>query len=181
MRCALAILAIVGDLAAQPQDVLSARWRDGEIRSEYVGAARETELSLGLLPAGQHGTLTLVFSARLRNVAQAEPPGTLLVRVAAGLTVNPNVIRRPVLRFLLDPGTQQATVIDASNRLRFLDPDPAATLDNGSAVISLVEFIQLLRAAVISGEILGLDFVLTSHQHQALQTFGMRILRPQGR
>jgi hypothetical protein len=162
----------------QLEDVLSARWRDGEIRSEYIAAARETELSLGLLPVGQYGTLTLVLSARSQQRAPAEPPDTLRVRVGAGLNVNPNAIRRRVLRFVLDARTERTTTIDASDRLRVLDLDPAASLDNASATISLVEFIQLLRADVITGQILGLDFSLTSKQREALRDFGMRVLRP---
>lgn len=165
-------------VARQIDAVLSARWRDGEIRTEYIAATRETEMSLGLLPSSQHGTLTLVLSARLQHRVPAEPPGTLQVRVGAGLNVNPNVIRRPVFRFVLDPSTQRTTTIDASERLRFLDPEPGTTIDNASATISLVEFIQLLRAEVITGQIFGLDVSLTPKQREALRAFGNRVLRP---
>ena len=164
-------------VAGQLEDVLSAGWRDGEIRSEHIAGTRETELSLGLLPSGQHGMLTVVLSARLQQRDRAEPPGTLHVRVGAGLNVNPNVVRRPVLRFVLDPGTGRTTTIDASERLRFLDLDPAATFDNASAIISLVEFIQLLRAEEITGQAFGFDFGLTSKQREALRAFGIRVLR----
>lgn len=162
----------------QLQDVLAAKWRDGEIRTEVISSTRETETSLGLLPSGQHGTLTLVLSARVQQRAPAEPPGTLQVRIGAGLNVNPNAIRRPVLRFILDPKSPKATTIDASDRMRVLDLDPSASLDNVSATITLVEFIQLLRADVITGQILGLDVSFTPKQRDALRDFGMRVLRP---
>ncbi|MBI3493940.1 MAG: hypothetical protein HY047_19505 [Acidobacteria bacterium] len=162
----------------QLQDVLAAKWRDGEIRTEVISSTRETETSLGLLPSGQHGTLTLVLSARVQQRAPAEPPGTLQVRIGAGLNVNPNAIRRPVLRFILDPKCPKATTIDASDRMRVLDLDPSASLDNVSATITLVEFIQLLRADVITGQILGLDVSFTPKQRDALRDFGMRVLRP---
>lgn len=168
------------ELAVTPQlqDVLAANWRDGQIRTEVISGTRETEISLGLLPSGQYGTLTLVFSARLPKSASAEPPGTVQIRIGAGLNVNPNAVRRLVLRFILDPKTSQATTIDASDRLRILDLDPSASLDNASAVITLVEFIQLLRADVITGQILGLDVSLTSKQREALRDFGTRVLPP---
>ncbi|MBI2220597.1 MAG: hypothetical protein HYU53_05260 [Acidobacteria bacterium] len=165
-------------VARQLQDVLAAKWRDGEIRSEVISSTRETEISLGLLPSGQHGTLTLVLSARLPQRPPVEPPGTLQIRIGAGLNVNPNAIRGLVLRFVLDPKSPQATTIDASDRLRALDLDPSASLDNASAEITLVEFIQLLRADVIAGQILGLDVSFTEKQRDAMRDFGMRVLRP---
>jgi len=82
-----------------------------------------------------------------------------------------------VLRFVLDPTSPQVTTIDASDRLRVLDVDPSASRDNALAVITLVEFIQLLRADVITGQILGLDFSFTPKQREALRDFGMRVLR----
>lgn len=59
-----------------------------------------------------------------------------------------------------------------------LDLDPSASLDNASATITLVEFIQLLRADVITAQILGLDVSFTPKQREALRDFGMRVLRP---
>jgi len=166
-------------LAATPQvqDVLAANWHDGEIRAEVISSTRETDISLGLLPSGPYGTFTLVFSARLPQSISPEPPGTIQVRIGAGLNVNPNAIRRLVLRFVLDPTSPQVTTIDASDRLRVLDVDPSASRDNALAVITLVEFIQLLRADVITGQILGLDFSFTPKQREALRDFGMRVLR----
>lgn len=176
---AFAVAEEVGIAATrQLDDALAAKWRDGEIRSANIASAKETDISMGLLPSGRHGTLTFVLSARLQQRAPAEPPGTLQVRIAAGLNVNPNAIRRPVLRFILDPKGPKTTTIDASDRLRILDLDPAASLDNASGTITLVEFIQLLRADVITGQILGLDVSFTPKQRDALRDFGMRVLRP---
>src|SRR5574338_835314 len=109
---------------------MAANWRDGEIRTEVISSTRETEISLGLLPSGQHGTLTLVLSARLPQQPPVEPPGILQVRIGAGLNVNPNAIRRPVLRFVLAPKSPQSSTIDASDRLHVLELDPSASLDN---------------------------------------------------
>lgn len=168
-------------VAGQLQDVLAARWRDGEIRAEKISGTAETEISLGLLPVGPYGTLTVVLTARVQQGPVAEPPGSLQVLMGAGLNVNPNAIRRPILRFVLDPQGPRTTTLDASDRLRILDLDPSASLDNASATITLVEFIQILRADVITGQVLGLDVSFTPKQRDALQAFGMRVLRPAAR
>lgn len=157
---------------------LLAVWSDGEIRSQTIAATRETEMFLGLLPSGRHGTVTLVLSARLPRNPQGEPPGALQVRAAVGPRVNPNVIRKPVLMFVLDAGSKQAITLDLSDRLRGREIEPGTAIDNAIATISLVEFIQLLRAESVTGQILGLDFSLTSMQRQALREFGDRILKP---
>lgn len=161
----------------QLEDVLASNWRDGEIRVQYLPSTQETQLSVGILPASPHGTLTFVLSARLRQRAPTEPPSTLQARIGVGLRVNPNAIRRPVLSFVLDPKTPRATTIEASDRLRLLDLDPTASLENASATITLVEFIQLLRAEVITGQILGLSVSFSREQREALQEFGLRVLR----
>lgn len=165
-------------VAHQLQDVLAAKWRDGEIRTERIANTQDTDISLGLLPSGQHGTLTVVLTAQVQQRMPAAPPGTLQVRIGAGLNVNPNAIRRPVLRFVLNPKSPEVMTIDASDRVRVLDLDPSASLDNASATITLVEFIQLLRADVITAQILGLDVSFTPKQRDALRDFGMRVLRP---
>jgi len=177
---ALVITAVVAMSGAVPSatqltDVLSAKWRDGEIRSQVIPSTGETEISLGLLPSGQHGTLVLVLAARVQQRVPAEPPGTLQVHIGAGLHVNPNVIRRPVLRFVLDGKGPKGVTIDASDRLRTLEP---SSLDNASATITFVEFVQLLRADVITGEIFGLEVSFTPQQRAELRDFGMRVLRP---
>jgi hypothetical protein len=169
----LVVAALTGQLDAGS----AAAWGDGEIRSRYSEATGETEILLGLLPSGPHGTLTLVLSARLPHV-QGEPPATMQVRADAGLRVNPNVIRRPVLVFVLDPGSERSITVDLSDRLRLAEVGPGAAIDNGIATMSLVEFIQLLRAETVTGQILGLDVSLTLKQRQALREFGDRIFRP---
>jgi hypothetical protein len=169
------IAAVIGQDAG-----LLAVWKDGEIRSHQIGATRETEVFLGLLPSGPYGTVTLVLSARLPRRPQGEPPGSLQVRAAVGMRVNPNVIRKPVLMFVLDAGSKQAITLDLSERLRGREIEPGTAIDNAIATMSLVEFIQLLRAESVTGQILGLDFSLTSKQRQALREFGDRILKPSG-
>lgn len=176
-------IAGVGELrgtlpASQLTDVLSAKWRDGEIRSQAIPSTGETEISLGLLPSGPRGTLTLVLSARVRQRVPAEPPASVHLFVGAGLNVNPNAIRRPVLRFVLDANSPKSVTIDASDRLGILDLDPSSSLDNVSAAITFVEFVQLLRADVITAEILGLNVSLTRKQRDALRDFGMRVIKP---
>ena len=163
----------------QVQDVLAAGWRDGEIRTETIPGSRDTEVSLALLPSGPQGTLILVLTAR--SAPQRLPSGvptTLQVRIGAGLNVNPKAIRRPVLRFILDPNRRNVTTIDASNRLRFHDPDPSASLENAAAIITLAEFVDLVRANAIAAQMLGLDVSFTAKQLDALRAFGMRVLGP---
>lgn len=156
---------------------VQAAWRDGEIRSRNIGGTGETEMSLGLLASGQHGTATLVLSARLPR-RSVEPPGVLQVQASVGERINPNMIRGRALTFVLDAGTQRAMTIDLSERLRFLDLEPGTAIDNATATLSLVEFIQLLRSETVTGQVLGLDFSFTSPQRQSLREFGDRILRP---
>jgi hypothetical protein len=162
----------------QLQNVLAANWRDGEIRTETIPSAGETAISLGLLLAGEHGIVTMVLSARVQQKVPRDPPAEFQVLMGAGLNVPPNLIRRRVLRFVLDAGGPNATTIDASDRIRVLDPDPAASIDEASATITLVELVQLLRSDVITAQILGFDVSLTTQQRNAVRDFGMRVLRP---
>lgn len=98
--------------------------------------------------------------------------------MALGARVNPNVIRKDTLVLVLDAGSQRTTTVDLSKRMRFPYLGPGTAIENATATLSLVEFIQLLRAESVTGQILGLDFSLTSKQRQALREFGDRILQP---
>jgi hypothetical protein len=154
-----------------------AMWPDGEIRSGYLELSKETVTLLRLLPSGPDGTLNLVIAARWPGKSPSSPPEELEVRADVGMGVNPLVMRRAELVFVLDTKGEQRVRVDLSERLRLADPGPAAAIERGTARLSIVEFIQLLRAEAVRGEIFGLGFSLTSKQIEALRKFGDTVLR----
>jgi hypothetical protein len=130
------------------------------------------------MPAGPHGSLTLVFSARWPGRARTKPLTEFEVRADVGLRVNPNFIRQPTLLFTLDPGSGDSRVIELSDRLQVPPTGAGSAIDTGTAMMTLVELIQLLRARTASAEVFALPMTLTAAQLEALRKFGDRVLAP---
>ena len=94
------------------------------------------------------------------------------------MRVNPTFIRRLTMLFVLDPDSDRARVLDLTERMVIPPRGAGSAIDNGRAVISLVEFIQLLRAKAVTAEIFGLPLTFTAEQLEALRKFGDRVLAP---
>jgi hypothetical protein len=166
-------VALVGQLELENL----ATWPDGEIRSGYLELSKETVTLLRLLPSGPDGTLNLVIAARWPGKSPSKPPDAFEVRADIGMGANPLVMRRAELAFELSGDSGRVT-IDLSSRLRLADPGPAAAIERGTATLWMVEFIQLLRAEAVGGEVFGLSFLLTPDQIKALRKFGDAVLKP---
>ena len=163
---------------AQDPAALLATWKDGEIRETFDTSARVSQISIAVMPAGAHGSLTVVLSARWPGRARTKPLTEFELRADVGLRVNPTFIRQPTLLFVLDPGTDHARVIDLTERLKVPPSGAGSAIDTGTATLSLVELIQLLRAQAVSAEIFALPLTFTPAQLEALRKFGDRVLAP---
>ena len=133
---------------------------------------------LRLLPSGPQGTLNLVIAARWPGKEQLKPPEQYEIRADVGMGVNPLVLRKSELLFVFDPDTADATLVDLSKSLFVGGPGPAVAIERGTAMMPLVDFIRMLRAEQVAGEIFGLEFTLTPKQVEALRKFGDVIFKP---
>jgi hypothetical protein len=162
----------------QDSSGLLATWKDGEIRETFDTATRVSQLAVAVMPSGQHGSLTVTISARWPGRTRVKPLTEFEVRADVGLRVNPNFIRQPSMRFLLDSGTPRAREIALSDRLKIPPAGAGSAIDTGTAAISLVELVQLLRADALRAEIFALPLDFTPAQHEALRKFGDRAFAP---
>jgi hypothetical protein len=162
----------------QTPAALLATWKDGEIRETFDASARVSQIAVAVMPAGAHGSVTVVLSARWPGRARTRPLTEFEMRADVGLRVNPTFIRQPRLVFVLDPDTDRTRVIDLSERLRIPPTGAGSAIDSGTVTISLVELIQLLRAQAVSAEIFALPMTFTPAQLEALRKFGDRALAP---
>ena len=176
----LLALALVGRVPASGQDpaALLATWKDGEIRESFDGAARITQIAVAVMPSGPHGSLTVVISARWPGRTRLKPIDEFEIRADVGLRVNPNFIRQPTMRLVLDPGSDRSRVIELSERLQLPPTGAGSAIDTGRVTISVVELIQMLRAQSLSAEIFALPLTFTAEQLEALRKFGDRVLAP---
>jgi hypothetical protein len=171
-------LAAAVPAGAQDTAALLATWKDGEIRETFDPSARISQIATAVMPAGPHGSLTVVLSARWPGRARTSPLTEFELRADVGLRVNPNFIRQPTLVLVLDADTDHTRVLELSERLRIPPTGAGSAIDTGTAVMSLVELIQVLRARSVSAEIFGLPLTLTPEQIEALRRFGDRVLAP---
>ena len=177
LALALASPAIPADARQDPAALL-ATWKDGEIRESFDTAARVSQIAVAVMPSGPHGSLTLVLSARWPGRARVDPLIEFELRADVGLRVNPNFIRQPTLRFVLDPDTDRTREIDLTERLRIPPAGAGSAIDTGTAMVSLVELIQLLRARTLDAEVFALPLSFTPDQLEAMRRFGDRVLAP---
>jgi hypothetical protein len=171
-------LALSAPVRGQDTAALLATWKDGEIRETFDSSTRVSQIAVAAMPSGPHGSLTVVLSARWPGRARTKPITDFELRADVGLRVNPNFIRQPTLVFVLDPDTDHTRVLELSERLRIPPTGAGSAIDTGSAVISLVELIQVLRAQSVSAEIFGLPLTFRPEQLDAFRRFGDRALAP---
>jgi hypothetical protein len=171
-------LALTSAAAGQDPAALLATWKDGEIRESFDAAARISQMAVAVMPEGQHGSLTVILSARWPGRTRLKPIDEFEVRATVGLRVNPNLIRQPTMRFVMDPDSDRTRVMDLDDRLQTPPTGAGSAIDAGKATISLVELIQLLRARSLTAEIFALPLTFTPEQLEALRRFGDRVLAP---
>jgi hypothetical protein len=192
---AVALLLLVGTLVAngrmasaqQRMQELPAAWGDLDTWSRYIPATDETEVGLGLKPAGPNASMLIAFSARLRGASPSEAPGDIFVHVSAGVQGRH---RSNTLKFVLKPSSNggasatanghNAPVIDLSSRLGADDGSPDARVNFATARIAAAEFLRIARSGAPSATILGVDVTFRPDQLRAIRSFGNRIFLKAG-
>jgi hypothetical protein len=159
--------------AAQMLTGLRSEWGDLETWTHAVESTRESELGLGLQLNG--GTTLVAFMGRLSARDPRTPPRDLGVQVGTGKMTNSTLIRRPVLNFVIDEGTDKRKSVDLSGRLNVDNPAPGAIITDAVSRIDATDFLQLAGAAKIRGTILGIDVTFRPDQIAALKSFAERL------
>ena len=91
-----------------------------------------------------------------------------------GVRSNPNILRRPTLRFLLDPETERPVAFDLSRDL-VVDAMPGGTIQNGVGAIAVGDFRRLTEARTLAANVLGFDVTFRPDQIRALGTFAEQL------
>jgi hypothetical protein len=178
------VLLLAAGPVASPQgrmDELPAAWGDLDTWSRYIPATDETEVGLGLKPAGPNAAMLIAFSARLKGTAPSEAPGEIFVHASAGVQGRH---RSNTLRFVLKPSSNgrpaasnggNAPVIDLSSRLGANDGSPGARVNFATATIASTEFLRIARSGEPTATVLGVDVTFRPDQMRAIRAFANRI------
>lgn len=168
-------------------DELPAAWGDLDTWSRYTPATDETEVGLGLKPAGPDTSMLVAFSARLKGASPSQAPEDIFVHVSAGVQGRH---RSNTLKFVLKPASNgrasatsnghNAPVIDLSSRLGADDGSPGARVNFATARIAVAEFLRIARSGAPSATILGVDVTFRPDQLRAIRAFGNRIFLKAG-
>jgi hypothetical protein len=164
-------------------DELPAAWGDLDTWSRYIPATDETEVGLGLKPAGPNASMLIAFSARLKGAAPSQAPGEIFVHASAGVQGRH---RSNTLKFVLKPSStnvrqpaasngNNAPVIDLSSRLGADDGSPGARVNFATATIASTEFLRIARSGEPAATVLGVDVTFRPDQMRAIRAFASRI------
>lgn len=152
-------------------------WKDLETWARYDSTTNETEIGLGLQPAGATGAVALAFTARVPG-REVRPVATeITAMVAMGPLFNSNVIRNPTLTFLYDVGKREWVLLDLSPRFIGNELAPTTRLTSGIARMSPAEFRAIAGARALRANILGAEVSFSKPQLDALRAFGRRALK----
>jgi hypothetical protein len=160
---------------------LPAAWGDLDTWSRYIPASDETEVGLGLKPAGPKAPMLIAFSARLKGAAPTQAPGEIFVHASAGVQGRH---RSNTLKFVLKPSSNggqaavsgpNAPVIDLSSRLGTDDQSPGARVNFATATIASTEFLRIARSGEPTATVLGVDVTFRPDQMRAIRAFASRI------
>ncbi len=168
-------------LTEAPDAGFFAEWRDREIRSIPLDS-QETDVFLGLLPLTtltQEPAFSMVFRARYRDRYPVMPPGAVEIRVQVNPMFDPNRMRSPVMRFVLNEGTEDRRQIDLVGRV----PDTGVVLPGGRVDVVFftvpvgLQLLHLVNAETVDGQVFGtIDFLFSSAQIDALREYVTQIL-----
>ncbi len=158
-----------------------AEWSDREIRSITLDS-QETDVFLGLLPLTtltQEPAFSMVFRARYRSRSPLMPPGAVEIRVQVNPLFDTTRMRSPVMRFVLNEGTEDRRQIDLVGRVS----DTGVVLPGGRVDVLFFtvpvgpQLLLLVNAETVDGQVFGaIDFLLSSAQIDALREYVTRIL-----
>jgi hypothetical protein len=172
---ASAIGTSVAGHSPQRLAMMRAEWSDKETWTHYNETQRENELGLGLHVPGPAGQTYVAFTGVLRVRAPTAPPTEIGVQAAIGKLANPTVIRRPVLLFVADADTNRPFRLDLTERLQVDDPTPGGATENAVGLMSAVEFVRLVEAKKVQGDVLGFEALFREDQLAAMRQFATRL------
>jgi len=159
-----------------------ANWGDGETWSRYLDLSDETDIGLGLHPAGRGGTMLISFSARWHSRLPSGQPLGIYVQIAAPALSSPNVVRQANLVFNADSKTDRAISLDLTPRLapNIIGPiaPGAETPSSAVAKIDLAELGRLGRATTLYATIFSADVEFNAKQRQAIKTYAQKVASP---
>ena len=146
---------------------------DGDIRTTRETGTDDTLTTLTLMLKGPKGPLPINLSITTRKKVRANPGEPLGVRLDFDMPLFTGVLDKqaPHLVWVFDKGLKTESFLEASIESTFLIPDDAThfTLPFGNAALG-----RLAEATTIEGRILGVNFVLTASQLQAIKEFKNR-------
>lgn len=163
-------------LAAQSPEIRPT-WKDLETWSRFVATANETEIGLGLQPAG----LSLAFTATFPGRSPKLPAAEIVVKVAMSPNFNSLVIRDTKLTFVLDEGLPKLTVLDLSSRFLGNELMPTTRLTSGIARMTPAEYQRLTRARAVKANVLGATVELSKVQLDAMRAYGKKVVPVSGK
>jgi hypothetical protein len=161
--------------SAQQLMALRAEWADLQTWATDIGNTRERELGLGLQLSGSSGATMLAFMGRVNLRAPNVPPREVVAQIAVGSLSNPNVVRRPVLAFVINPNGEKTSQLDLSSMLTVDDSTPGGSAQNGVAVFAAADFVRLVEADTLSANVFGFDADLRTDQIKAMKDFAERL------
>jgi hypothetical protein len=178
-RGADGVAAAASAQGPMPQE-LPAAWGDLDTWSRYIPATDETEVGLGLKPAGSGSSMLIAFSAFLKGAAPSQAPAEIFVHVSAGVQGRH---KSNTLKFVLKPAANgssasnghNAPVIDLSSRLGADDQSPGARVNFATAKIAAAEFLRIARSGEPAATVLGVDVAFRPDQLRAIRSFANRI------
>jgi hypothetical protein len=157
---------------------LQGNWKDLETWTHFLEASRENELGLGLQPSGDGGTMLIAFTGRLSTRSPQIPPREIAVQIVAPQRANPNLLRSPTLRFVLEDAAAKRTTLDFSRRLLVDNLAAGAPIEQGVARISAGEYRSLAGAAALEANLVGFDVGFRPDQLEAMRARGSRLHLP---
>ena len=183
--CALGILTLGftgrasrDPTASQIAAGMLSNWKDGETWSRYLDLSDQTELGLGLIPAGKGGSGLLSFAAKWPRRTVSGPPQAILVFSGIAANTDANLRRTPTLVFSLDAGTSRPTLLDWTSRLVVDRIGPGGQPTSGVATIAPADFTRVARANTLAATLFGIEVEFTPAQRQAIRTFAQKIAIP---
>lgn len=182
LRRPLCVLAglLVGTAALNAQGQawagLQAGWADLANWSNPHSETRENEIGLGLHLSGEDGVVLVAFTGRVSTATPNRPPSEIGVQIGVGEFVNPNFLRRPSLKFVVDEkDSVKKTSIDASGTLALDSLAAGDDVKNGMARMRIADLQRMAVADTISGEVFGFRIVFRRDQIVALSDLTKRL------
>jgi hypothetical protein len=171
----LAATSVPLGLGAQSVTGVVPNWGDLETWARAIASTREVEHGLGLQLSGTGGVMLLSFSARL-DARSPAAPAALQVVMAPPLMGNPNLVRTPSLVFLLDEGTEDRALIDATGSVRVDDAAPGAIVRSATGRLTAGDFARLAKAKTVKATVFGSQSLVRIDQLKAIQALATRLL-----